>query len=183
MSSNDLDKIKLKAAICSGTEYRGDCVTWNQINDIAAENGFNPYGTTAIGYNDYLIYWITSQIIVECFNELRAEGVIELYLVNPLWYVIDGVMPDLPLIPGKLLTSIAKDWDQSKHIEKRVFVPTLIVLNGVELPGKITQEMLYRAVGSSDTGYIEREQFRPEVSGMASEPSPVNGVGNGGSDA
>jgi len=183
--SNQLDKVQIKALFCSGLERMGGLATWNQVGDFIAKHGYDPRGTTASAYeqNPNVTFWIGQHNFIEGATELRAEGLIDLIIVSPVLYTMDRAALDLPILSPRRLNILLRNWESTGWIDRPVWVPTVLVLAGIDFFEKpITTQMLQAAIGGSDEGIVRQDKFEALAS-AAGEPSPIDGAGRGGNDA
>ena len=181
--SNKLDKIQIKALICKGLECMRGLGTWNQVAEYVAEHGYDPGGTTAFALeqNPNVTYGVGSQDFIEGAAELRAEGLIDLVVVSPMLYTMDGAAPDMPILFSRRLGILLRDWDNPGWIKEPVWIPTVLVLAGIDFFEKpITAQMLQAALNSSDGGVVWQDQFEVLQSSETGEPGTINGAGRGG---
>jgi hypothetical protein len=177
---SNLEKVNIKALICDLLQEAGGLGSWNQIGDYIADHGSNPLGTTALAY-DPIVFWIGHQDFIEGVAELRDEGLIDIVVVSPMVYSMDGAAPNLLILSPRRLGILLRDWNNTGWIEQPVWVPTVLVLTGIDFFGKpITSRMLQAAVEGCDEGILWREEFENLVSEIELEPCHVDEAGERG---
>ena len=185
---SSIEKLKLKYDLCNYLQDAGGFATHPQAQNAMDKKGYTTGGTSAIcdERNPWITYWIASPDFAEAVTELIADGLTHLEIVNPLIYLIDGKVPDLPVPSLRQMGHLIRNPEFTKKIDKPIWIPTIIMLGSTTLAElakkEITPELLRAALDSSDDGVVRQDMFETLVSSKAGEPFDGDDEGKGGED-